>query len=166
MSWVPVVIVGLVVAMLVGPVMMNLPSKRESYLAKLRAAANKLGFRVQLTTLTGFGGSDNQQNLAAYRLLWRNKINVSGWRLLRAGYEHEMHFCLHWVWDDKQPDLPGPILNWLTQHLPAMPDTVRAVGVDNAGVVLYWSEKGGEEALQKLFQIASDLREQVATTYS
>ncbi len=159
MTWVPVVIVGLVIALAVGPVMMAMPSKRQSYLAGLRKKAQELGFHIQLTSIDS---GSNSERLAAYRLLWDDKQKVVAWRVLRKGYVHEMHFCGEWAWDgDEGVNVPASLLGWLQSNLPDLPDQIRAVGADSAGVTLYWREQGGADALDKLFQTATALKQSI-----
>ncbi len=153
-----IVIIILVVALAMGPVMLAMPSKRQSYLARLRASAQRKGFYVQLTQLTLGPAEGDKLRLAAYRLMWDQKVKLPSWRLLRKHYEHDFHFQGAWDWEGPTVTLSQQVEGWLKKHLNELPDSVKGVGADNNGVTLYWLEQGGEAVLEQVYEATSQLK--------
>jgi hypothetical protein len=146
MSWVSILIIGLVVAMIVGPIMLMQPSPRERNLAKLRTQASQLGLRVRMVTFQG-------QTLASYEKPWplpeSARRHLGTLRLERAAYAHELHLSQYWQVADgvTVSDALRPLLEPALTELPA---GVSAVEITPNGVSCLWNELGGEATLQAL----------------
>ena len=91
MSWFVVFLMLLAFAMMVGPILLVQPSRRDRKVAGMRAKASQLGLRVSLQKL-------GEDNLAVYELPWsrtdqRPLMGVE-WMLERKPYAHDIHLGL------------------------------------------------------------------------
>ncbi len=147
-SWLPVVIVLMAVAMVVGPVMLMQPSARQRREASLRSRAESLGLRVHLLPLPG--SKTPGQLSPAYCLPWRrDNADLSAWLLVRGNYEHALNFSGVWQWQQGMEAGSAwhePVL----KLLPQLPACVQAVGNGPQGLCLYWDELGGSGRVDEL----------------
>jgi hypothetical protein len=146
MSWFVIVLIVLVLAMMIGPIMMVKPSRRDRRVAQLRARATKMGLRVSLQRL-------EQDTFAVYELPWEREDNVKlvgvDWMLERRTYAHEIHFADWWQW--RGPGRPpAEVLPLLQPRMAALPEGVPAIEATRLGLRCYWSETGGEPRLAEL----------------
>jgi hypothetical protein len=143
MSWSVVIILLLVFAMMVGPIMMLKPSRRQQQLAKLRQEAAQLGLSVELETLAG-------RSLAAYTMAWpreaQQKFSGEGWALDKLAYEHGIHFDGRWQWRDSRT-APAALHDGLREALRSLPASVQAVEATQIGLRSVWTEAGGSREL-------------------
>jgi hypothetical protein len=144
MSWPIVLIMLLVFAMLVGPVMMLKPSRRQQQLAALRQEAAQLGLSVELETVGG-------RNLAAYQAQWpredEQKFSGEGWALEKAEYAHEIHFDGHWQWRGSNV-APAPLHDLLHEALRSLPANIHTIEATRLGLRCAWTETGGSRELR------------------
>ena len=158
------IVIFLAICLIVGPIMMVMPSKSQTRTAKLRAAAMDLGFRVRLTKLSSKTASDIH---AVYSLAWPDSFGLdkrqnTNWKILDTGMEHDIHFFGRWEWqNDKAPRWSHTIVNEL---LKTKPRGVSEISANGAGIECTWDEKKGvesdEKTLQELFNWLNSGREQ------
>jgi hypothetical protein len=147
MSWTLILILILVVAMLVGPIAMLRPTRRQRQLAELRQEAARMGLRVELQSLGG-------RSLAAYERRWpltggeKNPVK-RGWALDRQTYEHDIHFHGLWHWRDENR-APVELHEALHQALAELPGTVQSVEATPVGLRCVWGESGGKAEIQAI----------------
>lgn len=146
MSGFVIAIIVLVLAMMIGPIMMVKPSRRDQRVAQLRARATKMGLRVSLQRL-------EQDTFAVYELPWEREDNVKlvgvDWMLERRTYAHEIHFADWWQWRGPARP-PAEVLPLLQSKMTALPEGVKAMESTRLGLRCYWSETGGEQRLEEL----------------
>ena len=146
MSWFIVFLLFLVFAMMVGPVLMMQPSRRDRRIAALRARATDLGLKVTLQSL-------ERGIVPVYEWRWPSmekskRVGVE-WALERQAYSHGIHFADWWQWRGAGRP-PGTVLPFLQKRLAALPDSVSDVEATPLGLRCYWPEKGGEPVLLQL----------------
>lgn len=148
MNWFFILLMFLAFAMIIGPIMLMQPSKRQQKVARLRAKAAELGLKVSLQTWQG-------RSLAVYEKPWprqdRQRFGGEEWALDKQPYEHEIHINGWWQWrDGKAP--PEPVVPLLRESLLDLPQGVLAVEATRLGLRCYWTESGDEAALQQVTQ--------------
>ena len=146
MSWFVVFLMLLAFAMMVGPILLVQPSRRDRKVAGMRAKASQLGLRVSLQKL-------GEDNLAVYELPWsrtdqRPLMGVE-WMLERKPYAHDIHLAQWWEWQGAGRPLP-PVSAILEERLQLLPESVAALEANRLGLRCYWSEAGGEKGLATL----------------
>ncbi len=77
--------------------------------------------------------------------------------LVRTQYPHDIHFLGWWAWQTNERPAEA-LLSILTSHLPGLSSLVFAVSISEQGVCIYWSEKGGEEELEKIIALLDELK--------
>lgn len=146
MSWFVVFLLFLVFTMMIGPVLMMQPSRRDRKIAALRAKAADLGLKVTMQSQEG-------GLTPVYEKRWpsleKSKRVGVDWALERQTYAHGIHFADWWQWRG-QSRPPTEVLAILQDRLPALPDSVSVVEATPLGLCCYWSEKGGEPLLLQL----------------
>lgn len=146
MSWIVVLIMLLVFAMMIGPVLLLKPNRRQLQIADLRQEATRFGLRVELQKV-------GDRNFAVYEIRWpkeeRQRFAGPEWVLDKLAYQHEIHFAGVWQWRDgnRAPEALQPLLR---QSLGELPDTVHAVAATKLGLGVYWTEAGGSGELARI----------------
>jgi hypothetical protein len=146
MSWFIVFLLFLVFTMMVGPILLMQPSRRDRKIAALRTKAGDLGLKVTLQSL--------ERGLTpVYERRWPSmekskRVGVE-WVLERQTYSHGIHFADWWQWLG-QGRPPAAVLPILAERLSTLPATVSVVEATPLGLRCYWSEKGGEPVLLQL----------------
>ncbi len=150
MSTLAIVFILFAVAMMLGPVLLLQPSKRQQRIASLRREAAVQGLRVRLL-------SEQGQPLAAYEHPWQGKSkNIRTWGLLRKSYEHGLHIAKYWQWlDQNRPS--ADVEQQLHDLLLQLPQDVDRVVAEQTGVFCGWAEKGGQAELQVICQVLAEL---------
>lgn len=155
MNWLAILIVCLAMAMVIGPVMIMQPSKRQRYLAQLRAKAAECGLGVQMAKI-------KDETFAVYEKQWplteKVKRRIQPWRLDKMPYVHDIHIAEYWHLSSES-DLPASLRSALPAKLANLPAGIQAVEVTRLGVRCYWDERGGEQALRSLAQWIDDFIE-------
>ncbi|MDO6424142.1 hypothetical protein [Saccharophagus degradans] len=138
--WIAIGVIALSVIMLVGPIMMVKPTPGQRALSELRSAAQKKGLRVSM--VPNPIGSDPAflANYGLARLDSGEGKPIRPWKLVRKGFEHEMHFCGQWDWADENQALPN-IAAQLPELLQALPASVCAVERNRLWAGIVWSEQ-------------------------
>lgn len=144
-----IVIVLLVVALVVGPIKLIQPSRRDRYQQALRDSAFKRGLRVSLETPPRLPTDSNKPEPTPKYCLPRQYLeNNDYWRLIRAAYAHDTHFARHWCWSG--PPAPAAVQARLEGLIAHLPESVLAVGAGSQGCYVYWTEQGGEPVLDEI----------------
>jgi len=148
--WGIALVVG-IVAMVLGPVLMLQPNSSQRRQEKLRTKALSMGLKVSMRPLPkASGGSEAGTMVPVYTLLReRDPERFDGWLLVRLDYDHGAHFQKFWEWQErKQANAADKA--WLEAELPGLPKSVLAVGASIQGLHFYWTEAGGDVALDYL----------------
>lgn len=156
--WILVVLAG-VVAMVLGPVMMLQPSTHERRQAALRRLATERGLTVSMKSLPRqVTDLEEPGRMPVYHLpAAKGGGPTVPWMLVSAAYRHEAHFLGTWAWQGggragaREQQL-------LAEHLPGLPRSAKAVTGDPGGWSVYWSEAGGEEALEPILAMLNALK--------
>lgn len=154
-SWLPILIIVFVVALVIGPVMWLKPSGRDRRLATLRQNAASSGLRVQMQSLPA---AEGKGTAAVYFSQWRNPRRLqTGWALELQRMSHEMHFDGVWDWRKgrQAPELAQKPVKELLESLPA--DTT-AIICSDSGLGVQWKERSGEDGLKAIQSALSELR--------
>lgn len=172
-----ILIILLVLAMIAGPVMMAMPSRRERALAALREDARRRGFTLQLAKIDHPSPAP-EERVSAGGIGRRPMLDCVAYRLARAPAakaaaaaddDEDLHaraLALPRVQtrllrrrDAHDPDLPaGWVLDSdskapdapLRELLPTLGDDIVAIESAEHMVALYWLERGGTARLAEL----------------
>lgn len=150
--WAAIIIV-LVIAMVIGPVMLMRPSKRDQYLARLRAKAREYGMQVSASRVKddsgapcwfywcALGSEDESQ-----------KVRHEPFLLERKGYSHDLHIAEYYEMT-KGHSVPegGAVL------IASFPESVQGIELNRHALGVHWSERGGEEALASIADTLTQL---------
>lgn len=150
--WAAVIIV-MVIAMVVGPVMLMRPSKRDQYLAKLRASARVQGVQVSSSRLKDATGS-------LCWFYWRPLENgdenknptVEPIVLERKPYAHDLH-----VADYFEMTKGNTVPTGFEAILKGLPESVQGVELNRHAIGVHWSERGGEKVLATIAEALTQL---------
>lgn len=146
MSTTAIIIIGLAVAMALGPLMLMQPSKHQKQLAKLRSQALKLGLKVQLQ-------SHQDGMIAVYEKPWPTdslkKWSGDDWVLDVKSYCHEIHFWHNWDWQTENT-APLECYEMIRQEVKKLPKSVVVLRATKLGIACHWKEAGGEAALNDI----------------
>lgn len=170
-SWVSVLIIVFVVSMALGPLMWFRSTPAEKRMVAARKHAAELGLRVQLLSAADLEvpGAEAAEPLAGYCLTpepadmaeGKAPTGAATWRLIKERISHESHFQGYWNWHKKRP--AGA--EWhqaLKAALPQLPPDAVAVDYRRATLCVFWREKGGQEAVERLAVILRQILEQAA----
>lgn len=158
MSWFVIFLLFLVFAMMVGPILLVQPSRRDRRIAALRAKAADLGLKVSMQSL-------ERGVTPVYERRWpsleKSKRTNVEWTLERQTYSHGIHFADWWQWlgQGRPPSAALPVLEG---RLAKLPESVSNVESTPLGLRCYWSEQGGESVLLDLaewLQVTTELME-------
>lgn len=150
--WAAVIIV-LVIAMVVGPVMLMRPSKRDQYLAKLRASAREQGVQVSSSRLKDASGS-------LCWFYWRPLESNDGNKkpsheplvLERKSYAHDLHVAEYF-----EITKGNAVPTGFEAILKGLPESVQGVELNRHAIGMHWSERGGEEVLGQIAEALTQL---------
>jgi hypothetical protein len=151
-----VLIIIVTLSMVVGPVAMLRPSKRDGRLADLRQMAAQKGIRVRLASLMLSSG---EKPLAIYSLsLPQSDIPHTQWLLVQQSFEHELHFWSKWDWNDKTAIAPLHLHSLLKQQIQQLDASILGIEVAPHSVGVYWLEKRMEiEQIDALLHTIKDM---------
>ncbi|GAA5444805.1 hypothetical protein Misp06_02995 [Microbulbifer sp. NBRC 101763] len=146
-QWLPVIIIGFAIALVLGPVMWLKPNQRDSRLADLRGRAAQKGITVQIQALPP---ALDKGTAAVYYYRWNDRKRLQiGWTLQRQRVEHELNFAGSWDWSNGRA-APKAAWKYLHKLLDAIPSGSYAVIATDIGLGVQWSENGGDKAFEKL----------------
>lgn len=148
MSWYVILIFVLVFCAMLGPVLMLKLNKRQQALADLRQKALTEGLKVTMAQL-------NKESIAVYLLEWPREEDArfgdKPWKLERKNYVHAIHLADYWYWaDGVEPGQSESVAAILSGEVIRLPAGVKAVIADPRGLGCYWTESGGEAALEAI----------------
>ncbi|WP_444886419.1 hypothetical protein [Microbulbifer sp. JMSA008] len=146
-EWLPVIIIGFAIALVLGPVMWLKPNQRDSRLADLRGRAARAGITVQIQALPEALG---EGTAAVYYYRWKDRKRLQiGWKLQRQRITHEMNFAGSWDWGNS---VRAPQAAWqqLHQLLDSLPADCCAIIATDVGLGVQWQENGGVKAFSQL----------------
>lgn len=150
MNALPIIIVILAIAMMLGPILLLQPNKMQRRLASLRQTAAEKGLQVRML-------KRDAEVVAAYQLPWSiARRKRQKWMLKRTSYEHGLHIAGFWQWLDH--NRPSPQFEQiLAEALPELPSSVVGIEADSYGIAVLWLEQGGEERLNNLIAWLRDI---------
>lgn len=165
--WIAVVVVVLVIAMMVGPIMLMQPNKRQRRVAQLRAMALKCDLRVRMMRMPADAVRPGETVALYYKAWPGGKPRPVNWVLTRRTFVHGMHFLADWDWNNG--DVASPAWQQiLRQSLPQLPPSVIAVEASSQSLGLGWLEvaggKGVEQAVEELNRWLQQVMDQFASS--
>ena len=153
--WWPLLFIVGAVALILGPIMMLQPNKRQEELTVLRQAASQLGIRIRLDN------SDRKKTaIAIYSLAWPTAVKINHWCLKRQNFAHDLHFLGCWHWDsDKRP--PEAWLLPLKEILKTLPPDI--IGIEGAieSLGFFWLEKKYQTTLATIEMLLKQSQEKL-----
>jgi hypothetical protein len=160
--WTVILIVCLAFAMMLGPIMIMQPSKRQRRLAKLRDLALVEGMKVKMKVMPDKSARAGE-SVPLYYQPWSDRKPLKDtWLLARQPFAHGLHFLDEWDWTDDRRATP----EWqdvLKRALPTLPASVVAVEAGGHSVGVCWLESTGEKTPeQAVADIATWLRNFIA----
>jgi hypothetical protein len=157
MKWSVVLIIIVTASIVVGPLMMMRPNPAQKRKENLRSFARNKGIHFALRKLPKQADEmESPEPLAVYFLPPIKTQNTSNWLLMRAHYEHELHFLNSWAWQGAaRPSINE--LDILKECLPSLPQSIKAISSGVDGICVYWDEKGDEVVLQQIIELLARL---------
>lgn len=153
-----IILVILVVALILGPIRMMQPSPAQKKREKLRLAARARGVHFALRNIPQQADEQSPPGpIPVYFLAPGKNQTDKGWMLVRANYEHDIHFLGWWVWQNRIRPTDAEV-EALKTYLPGMPASVRALSAGNEGICVFWEEQGGESVLEQIIQLLEALK--------
>ena len=153
-----IVIILVVIALILGPIRMMQPSPEQKKREKLRLAARANGVHFAMRNLPQQADEQEAPGLIPVYFLPPTKSQTEkGWMLVRANYEHEIHFLGWWAWQNDVRPLSAE-LNILSEHLNDLPQSVRGISAGTEGICVFWSEQGGDAVLTQIIQLLGELK--------
>jgi len=153
-----IIIIVIALALILGPVMMLRPNAAQKYKEGLRRLARAEGVHYSIRNIPR--QADEQEQPAGVPVYFFPPLKTQtspGWMLVRTHYEHDLHFLGWWNWQGEERPTDAE-LEVLREHLPTLPESVRAVSSAGQGVTVYWEEQGGEPVLQQVLSLLKSLR--------
>jgi hypothetical protein len=148
-------VIGLTLAIVLGPLLMFKPTSNMQRIAKLRQKAAQMGLVVRAhhhPSITAEG------EWMLYLLTWpsfTNPAKLATWVLLRKNFSHDIHLKGQW---DFQPPAPGEAIGQtLKTHLESLPEHIMGIEATRTGVGVYWNERGGDRHLALIYSWLDDL---------
>ncbi|WKD51328.1 hypothetical protein [Microbulbifer spongiae] len=152
-EWLPVIIIGLVIGLVLGPVMWLKPNRRDRQLADLRSRAARAGITVQIQALPATAG---RGTAAVYSHRWQDRKGLRvGWTLQRQRVAHELNFAGRWDWGSG-PAAPKSAWHYLHQLLEKVPVNTYAVVATDVGLGIQWEESGGGQTFAQLLSALAE----------
>ena len=132
------------IALMIGPLMMLQPNKRQQELTALRQMAAQRGIRIHLNKANG-----KHQSVAVYSLPWTTAVKTDYFCLIKQQFTHDLHFSGYWHWEGNG----RPPSHWLVPLKNILellsPDIVgMEVSEDSLGV--FWLEKNRQTPLTNI----------------
>ena len=158
MSIAVLVVLIVTVSLVLGPVMMLRPNTDQKNKENLRILARANGVHYSMRNIPQ--QADEQaapEPSPVYFAPPSETQSTPSWMLVRTGYKHEIHFLGWWAWHGEARAAAAE-LAVLTDHLQALPESVRAVSAGGKGVSVYWVEKGGEPVLRQILNLIASLQ--------
>ena len=156
--WLVVTIV-LSVALVVGPIMMFRPSKKDQRLAALRQSAALKGIQVRIAPLDHLRPLHTEHAVTIYSLPIKptHGDQYSAFVLTQQAFDHEMHFSGYWDWQSREVVAHCQWHAELKAFVDSLDSSVVGVELTKHSVGVWWIEKHLtiEEIKQLLQQLKS-----------
>ena len=140
--WLPVIMVFLAIVMVVGPIMMLLPSRGQQKVASIRAQATELGFSISTAYVKGNDGK--LIHTTSYLLPFKDSEHrpkpSEEWELKRFSYHHGVHFLGDWDWVEGST-APEKIWPTLKECVANLPSGLSFIHCSRAGIGVHWDER-------------------------
>lgn len=161
MAWLLIIFI---LALIIGPIMVLLPSPRQKEQAAFRSEAKLRGISVGLCTIEDPNPNPDSYlsvtgkrlepviKCLAYRvsrkrpLHWK-RVRRINWKLIASADARLADLPDGWKWHEPVDEIADVLRQALAAELPSLPDDVIAVEETNYVVSVYWREKGGPDAL-------------------
>ena len=162
MTW---LLIAFILALIIGPILILLPSPRQKERMAFRAHARTRGISVELCTIEDpHPNPDNYLSATgkplepvikciAYRIVrkrplhWRRILPIE-WQLIQTQDARSVDLPAGWKWNEPVDELPEALRRALAKELQRLPDDVITVAESNYIVSVNWREKGGSDALE------------------
>jgi len=162
MTWLLIIFI---LALIIGPILVLLPSPRQKEQTAFRSEAKSRGISVELCSIEDPDPDPDRYLSAtgkrlepvikciAYRvarkrpLHWRRVARIN-WKLIQTGEHHLTDLPAGWTWREPPNEVAEVLRQALAEELHRLPEDAIAVEEINYIVSVYWREKGGSEALQ------------------
>ncbi len=149
-------IIALVFAMVVSPIFWIMPSPRQKKLMQFRQRAMALGFQVKVCELPQTERErvrrEEPKQGVMYLLSWQQKRKTEMYQHLLIRTEIDTATAER-IWT--------PMEEKLRQALLELPVQVKAIECATPGVAIYWTEQGGIELLETIYQRLFSLRDEL-----
>jgi hypothetical protein len=166
-KWMTWLLIVLILALIIGPILVLIPSPRQKELTAFRKEAKSRGISVELCTiedpdpdpdpgtyLSATGKPlDREIKCISYRVSrkrpfhWRRLPRIH-WQVIQTKDANLEELPAGWKWHDSTADVAEAIKQALMIELERLPEDVIAVDENNYIVSVYWHEKGGDEAMR------------------
>jgi hypothetical protein len=143
MSFWPALFIVIAIAMVVGPIMIIQPSRRDQRLAKYRQTAANLGLQVRTVKV-------GDRMAVIYSFPVTLSKNTPYWQLLKQAYDHDLHFHGKWQLQTKDTEIPTSCQDVLRLFLDELPDDILGVEVNPTSVGIIWLESAGVTTVEQV----------------
>ncbi|MFO1370829.1 MAG: hypothetical protein U1F46_17755 [Marinagarivorans sp.] len=148
-------VIGLTLAIVLGPLLMLKPTSGLQRIARLRQKAAQMGLLVQAHQHPAI---TTEGEWMFYLLPWPSftpSAKLATWALLRKNFSHDIHLKGQW---DFCPPAPSQLIGQtLKTQLENLPEHITGIESTSAGVGVYWNERGGERQLALIYAWLDDL---------
>jgi hypothetical protein len=159
MSITLIVILIVTVSLILGPLAMMRPDPVQKQKENLRLMARQHGVHYSIRNLPKQADEQQAPDPSPVYFSPPNETqNSPSWMLVRTSYAHDVNFLQWWAWQG-EARASSAELAVLNQHLPALPDSIRALSAGGKGVCVYWNEKGGEPTLKQILGLIDALKQ-------
>lgn len=164
--------IAVVLLLIIAPILRILPSKRQKEQMALRRRAMGEGFSVEITRIedpdpdpekyvSGTGKPlERIMSVVAYRYVrkkppdWRRLPSVD-WALVRHRVANDKNLPAGWNWSvrlpvDATPNAVNELTHYFLNKLSSLPGDVVRVDETNYIISAYWTEQGGDAALDAI----------------
>lgn len=154
MTFWPIILIVLAIAMAVGPIMLMQPSTRDRRLASLRQEAAQAGLDVRMAD---YEKGEQKTSVAVYTYQVNLPKNTPTWSLLRRSYAHEIHFHSTWEWQSTNKKISSKKEDELHQFLDGLPVDIVGLEVNEMRVGVWWQEKPSAMTIKTIKQLLQQL---------
>lgn len=153
-----IIVLVIAFALVLGPIAMMRPNPRQKNKERIRLLARSKGVHYAVRNIPR--QADEQENPAPVPVYFfpppQPTVETS-WMLVRANYQHDINLLGWWAWQGGGRASSAE-LAVLKVHLPALPESVRALSTGREGICVYWNEQGGDEAFQQVLDLLEALK--------
>lgn len=143
MSFWLLVFIFLIIAMIVGPIMLMRPSKRDKRIAALRQKAAMQGMQVRLNQY-------QNGSVTVYSLGVKRPKDAAKWQLVKQIYKHEIHFYNQWQFVKNTPSLLPAQSTKLKQLIDTLNDSFVGLETGSDTIGIWWNESFGSGSVDEV----------------